>query len=92
MSVIAILRHLCLSLRRGYNDSMKSLLKGISQTLMVVATLLFLFGGRAISELAKMERVGAEVIGIGLAVVLGILAFIAKSAADNLDAKDSSAQ
>ena len=71
---------------------MKSLLKGTSQALIVIAALLFFWGGRAISEFAKMERVGAEVIGIGSAVVLGILAFIAKSAADNLDGKDSSAQ
>ncbi len=71
---------------------MKSLLKRISQTLMVIAALLFLFGGRAISEFAKMERLGAEVIGIGSAVVLGILAFIAKSAADDIHAKDSSVQ
>ena len=80
-------------MRHGYNGSvMKLLLRGVSQTLIVVAALSFFFGGRAISEFTRMNRVGAEVIGIGSAVVLAILAFVAKSAAGNLEGKDSSAQ
>ena len=72
---------------------MKSVLRGLSQLLLVIAGLSFFVGGRAISEITKTERMLAEVEGIGLAVVCGALAFIAKSAADNLDeGNDTSGQ
>jgi hypothetical protein len=71
---------------------MKALLRGASQTLFVIAALLFFVGGRAISEFTKADRVLAEMLGIGLAFVFGIVGMIAKNAADNLDDEDSAAQ
>ena len=46
-----------------------SLLKAVSQALFVLGGLMFFAGGRAISEFTKTERVLAEMLGIGLAVV-----------------------
>lgn len=70
---------------------MKHLLKGISQVLFVIAGLLFFVGGRAISEFTKTDRVTAEMVGIGLAVVFGVFGMVAKNAADNLDDEDAAA-
>jgi len=71
---------------------MKSLLKGVSQALFVLGGLMFLVGGRAISEFTKTERILAEMLGIGLAVVFVILGMVAKGAADNLDDEDAASQ
>jgi hypothetical protein len=71
---------------------MKSLLRGASQTLFVLAGLLFFVGGRAISEFTKTERLLAEILAIGLAVVCAAFAMVAKGKADNLDDEDSAAQ
>lgn len=71
---------------------MKPLLKGASQLLFVIAGSLFLVGGRAISEFTKTDRVLAEVLGIGLAVVFVVLGIVAKNAANDLDKEDSAAQ
>ena len=60
--------------------------------LFVIAGLLFFVGGRAISEFTKADRVLAEMLGIGLAFVFGIIGIVAKNAADNLDDEDSAAQ
>ena len=71
---------------------MKPLLKRPSQALFAIAGLLFLVGGRAISEFTKADRVLAEFLGIGLAVVFVVLGFVAKNAADDLNGEDSAAQ
>jgi len=71
---------------------MKPLLKGTSQVLFAIAGLLFLVGGRAITEFTKTDRVLAEFLGIGLAVVFVVLGFVAKNAADDLNGEDSAAQ
>ena len=71
---------------------MKALLTGTSKTLFVIAGFLFFVGGRAISEFTKADRVLAEMLGIGLAFVIGIIGMVAKNAADNLDDEDSAAQ
>jgi hypothetical protein len=71
---------------------MKPLLKGASQLLFVIAGLLFLVGGRAISEFTKTDRVLAEFLGIGLAVVFLVLGIVAKNAAHDLNEEDSAAQ
>jgi hypothetical protein len=71
---------------------MKSLLKEVSQALFVFGGLMFFVGGRAISEFSKTERVLAEILGIGLAVVFVVLGMVAKGAADNLDDEDSASQ
>ena len=71
---------------------MKKLLRGASQLLFVIAGLLFLVGGRAISEFTKTDRVLAEFLGLGLAVVFVAVAIVAKNAADDLNDEDSAAQ
>ena len=71
---------------------MKPLLKGAGQALFAIAGLLFLVGGRAISEFTKADRMLAEFLGIGLAVVFVVLGFVAKNAADDLNGEDSAAQ
>ena len=71
---------------------MKPLLKGTSQVLFTIAGLLFLVGGRAISEFTKTDRLLAECAGIGLAVVFLVLGFVVKNAADALKDEDSAAQ
>ena len=58
----------------------------------MIAGLLFLVGGRAISEFMKADRVLAEFLGIGLAVVFVVLGIVAKNAADDLNSEDSAAQ
>ncbi len=72
--------------------AVKPLLKGTSQVLFVIAGLLFLVGGRAISEFAKMDWVIAEFLGLGLAAVFFVLGMMAKNAADDLNGGDSEAQ
>ena len=67
---------------------MKSLLRGASNTLFVIAGLSFFVGGRAISEFTKTDRVLAEGLGIGLTVVFAALGMLAKSRADDLDDDD----
>jgi len=49
--------------------AVKPLLKGTSQVLFVIAGILFLVGGRAISEITKIDWVIAEFLGLGLAAV-----------------------
>jgi len=69
---------------------MKYVLRGVAQILFVAAGLSFLWGGRAISEFTKTERIPAEIEGIGLAFVTGALGFLAKNAADDVgESKDS---
>jgi hypothetical protein len=57
----------------------------------VLAGFAFFFGGRAIAEFTTTKRLLAEVEGMGLAVLLGIIGFVVKRAADNLsDDKNAS--
>lgn len=71
---------------------MKLFLKGASQVLFVIAGLLFLVGGRAISEFAKIDWVLSEFLGLGLAAVFFVFGMMAKNAADDIDGGDSAAQ
>jgi hypothetical protein len=66
-------------------STIKSLLRGVSWLLFVSAGLAFWWGGRAISESAKTERMLAEMEGITLAPVCAGLGALAKAAADHLD-------
>jgi hypothetical protein len=70
----------------------KPLLKGTSQVLFTIAGLLFLVGGRAVSEFTKADRLLAECLGIGLAVVFLVLGFVVKNAADDVNDENSAAQ
>src|SRR5581483_12180407 len=59
--------------------------------MFVVAGGLFFFGGRAITELTKTERLLAEGLGIGLAVVCAVIAMHGKRCRrDNLDDQELS--
>lgn len=58
---------------------MKTLLRGASRILFGIAGLSFFVGGRAISEFTKTDRVLAEMLGIGLALVFGIFGMVANN-------------
>lgn len=73
--------------------ALKSLLSGAAWLLFVVAGFAFLVGGRAISEFWGTDRILAEMAGIGLAVVTGVLGYMAKTAAEDInEGEDSSSQ
>jgi hypothetical protein len=61
------------------------LLRGVASLFAVLAGLAFCFGGRAISEFAKTERVPAEMEGFALTALFGGLSVIAKTAADRVE-------
>jgi hypothetical protein len=61
----------------------KAILKGLASVVLIVAALLFLFGGRAIHEFWGVDRLFAEIIGIGLSVGFGIIALVLKNRADS---------
>ena len=67
---------------------LKSLLRGVAWILFGAAGLLFFWGGRAIHDFAKTERVLAEMEGIGLAVLCGGLGAVAKHAAGRPEEDD----
>jgi hypothetical protein len=66
-------------------STVKILLRGVAWLLFAIAGLTFWFGGRAISEFAKTERMLAEMEGFGLAMMCGGLGVIVKTAADRLE-------
>jgi hypothetical protein len=67
------------------------LLQVTAWLLFAVAGIAFCWGGRAISEFTKTDRILAEIEGIGFTFLAGALGFIAKSAADNIsEGADSS--
>ena len=55
------------------------ILQGFGGLCFLLAGLLFWFGGRAIHELLGVDRVLAEVIGLGTAAILGLLGFVCKT-------------
>lgn len=58
----------------------------------MIAGLLILVGGRAISEFTKTDRILSEFLGMGLAAVFFALGFAAKNAADDPNDEDSADQ
>lgn len=66
-----------------------SLLNGTARLLFVTAALAFLFGGQAIREFAKTEWILAEIEGTSLAMLLGGIGAVAKTAANRLEEGDS---
>lgn len=64
---------------------MKTLVRGLSQVLFVIAGVVFFGGGILISVLTKTERVTAEMAGIAVAVVLGIFGMVAHRVVDYMD-------
>jgi hypothetical protein len=66
-------------------STVKSLLRGVAWLLFAIAGLTFWWGGQAISEFAKTERMLAEMEGISLAVLFAGLGAIAKAAEDRFE-------
>lgn len=66
-------------------SALKFLLLGLAWLFFVAAAVAFWWGGRAISEFAKEERMIAEMEGIGLAAILGGLGAMAKIGAGRLE-------
>jgi hypothetical protein len=61
---------------------LRATLRVLYQVLAGFAGLSFLFGGRLLAEFAHMDRLMGEAIGIGVAVVCGVLAMTAKSGSE----------
>jgi hypothetical protein len=70
---------------------MKSLAEKVSQTLVVIAVLLPLTGGRAIYAFTRTKPELAFLESIGLALVCAALAFVANRAAKHFDQGGDSA-
>jgi hypothetical protein len=60
----------------------------LSQICFFIAGVAFWFGGGVISIYADTDRLTGELLGIGIAVVFGVLGGIAHNSAEN--AKDAS--
>ena len=64
---------------------LKAFLRVGSWLLLGIAGIAFWVGGRAISEFAKVDRILAEFFGLLIAVVTGIVGYVLKTSADDLD-------
>jgi hypothetical protein len=72
---------------------LKACLLGLAWLLFGVAALAFWVGGRAIHEFARIDRILAEVLGLFIALVTGMIGYALKTTADDLDSgEDSSGQ
>ena len=63
---------------------LRAILNGASQLLFGVAGLMFFFGGRALHDFVKVERILAEAEGMGLAVLFGVLGVAARGVATSI--------
>ncbi len=68
---------------------MKYFLRGLSSFLAVIAGLSFFFGGRAIHEFGKVDRLLAEILGIGVAFACPIAIVITKHVIDDIEWKEA---
>ena len=68
---------------------LKHFLRGLSSPLAVIAGLSFLFGGRAIHEFGKVDRLLAEILGIGVAFACLIAIAISKHIIDDIEWKEA---
>jgi hypothetical protein len=68
----------------------KAFLHGLAWILFAIAGLAFWVGGRAISEFGKIDRILAEMLGLGIAAATGGLGYILKTTADDLGAEQDS--
>ena len=59
---------------------LKRLLQGLGWLLMVIGGLSFWVGGRAIGEFGKVDRILAEMLGLGIAAFFGIFGYVLKTA------------
>jgi hypothetical protein len=69
------------------STTLASLLQGLAWVFFAVGGLAFLVGGRALHEFANTERMLAEIEGIGIAVVCGVLGVLTKAAGNRLAAQ-----
>ena len=67
---------------------LNSLLQGVTTVFFVAAGLAFFWGGRAIHEFTKTDRLLAEMEGIVAAVLLGCLGAVAKFAGEDWVSSD----
>jgi hypothetical protein len=72
-------------------SAFQSLTRGLASVLFAIAGLSFFFGGRAISELGKMDRLLAEMLGFALAAVCVGLGFLAKTVGEPDDDEEGGA-
>ncbi len=68
----------------------KAFLHGLAWILFAIAGLAFWVGGQAISEFGKIDRILAEMLGLGIAFATGALGYILKTTADDLGAERGS--
>ena len=71
---------------------MKYFLRGLSSSLAVIAGLSFLFGGRAIHEFGKVDRLLAEILGIGVAFACLIAIVIGQHVIEDIEWKEAQTQ
>jgi hypothetical protein len=74
--------------RSAIRTTLKSLLQGLSTVSFALAGLSFFFGGRAIHEFGGVERMLAEMVGIGVAFVCFIIGVIAKGKIDDIESEE----
>ena len=68
----------------------KAFLHGLAWILFAIAGLAFWVGGRAISEFGEIDRILAEMSGLGIAFASGALGYILKTTADDLGVEQDS--
>lgn len=68
----------------------KAFLHGLAWVFFAIAGIAFWGGGRAISEFGKIDRILAEMLGLGFAAGTGALGYILKTTADDLGAERDS--
>jgi len=68
---------------------MKQFLRAMSRIFFVLAGLAFLVGGRVINAATRNDRALAEMEGIGLAFLFGLIGFTAHSWSESLDDGES---
>lgn len=78
----AICSHIVTDATRSF---WKAFLHGLAWILFAIAGLVFLAGGKVISESAKIDRILAEMLGLMIAFALGALGYVLKSSADDLN-------
>ena len=66
----------------GKSTLSKALLRTASFVLLAIAGLSFFWGGRALSEFMHVNRLLAEVEGLGVAIVSGFLGMLLKAGAE----------
>lgn len=69
---------------------LKAFLRAGSWLFLGIAGIAFWVGGRAISEFAKVDRILAEFLGPLIAVLTGIVGYVLKTSADDLDGTEDS--